>query len=176
MKYINKTLLCLSLSLLLTIVIYRGQALSMSNEEIFNWVARELEIDKDYPMPQIIVVSREKLQIVFRKESAKSYQRWVKEYGENTAKKTMDLYLKEVIGLFIPKAKVIYVGSFMESCKFNSIVAHEMAHYFQVMKDGLINSRAIGFDHIHLSREMQASDIANRYMKAFCGPWGIPLT
>jgi len=174
MKYINKTLLCLSLSLLLTIVIYRGQALSMSDEEIFNWVARELEIDKDYPMPQIIVVSKEKLQIVFRKESEQSYQRWVKQYGENTAKETMDLYLKEVIGLFLPKAKVIYVGSFMEPCRFNSIVAHEITHYFQVMKDGLINPRAIGFDHIHISREMQANDIANRYMKTFCANWAIP--
>ncbi|MEE9612864.1 MAG: hypothetical protein V3W19_16545 [Desulfatiglandales bacterium] len=164
----KKILLCLSLSLLLTTLIYRAPALSMSHEEIFKWVAQELEIEKDYPMPQIIVVSKAELQRVFKKDSEKSYQRWVEEYGENKAKETMDLYLNDLLGLFNPKAKVIYVGSFMEQCKFNSIVAHEITHYFQVLEEGTIDPQSTGFDYTHLFREMQASKIMDMYMKAFC--------
>lgn len=168
MNYMKKTLLCLSLSLLLTTVIYTAPALSMSHEEIFHWVAQELEIEKDYPMPQIIVVSKAELQRVFKKDTEQSYQRWVEEYGENKAKETMDLYLNEVLGLFNPKAKVIYVGSFMEQCKFNSIVAHEITHYFQVLEEGIIDTQSAGFEYIHLFREMQAGKIMDNYMKAFC--------
>lgn len=167
-NHLKKTLLCLSLSLLLTFVIERGEASGMSFEEIFHWVACELEIDKDYPMPQIKVVSKQELQRVFKQESERSYQRWIRRYGENEAKKAMDLYLKEVIGLFVPKLKVIYVGSFMEPCKFNSILAHEITHYFQVMEDGPVDSRSIGFESIHFVREMQANKIANKYIETFC--------
>lgn len=168
MKYMKKTLLCLSLSLFLTTVIYRAPALSMSHEEIFHWVAHELEIEKDYPMPQVMVVSKAELQRVFKKDSEQSYQRWVEEYGENKAKETMDLYLNDLLGLFNPKARVIYVGSFMEQCKFNSIVAHEITHYFQVLEEGTIDTQSDGFEFMHLFREMQAGKIMDEYMKAFC--------
>lgn len=168
MKVFRKSILCMSLSLLLTIVVFKGLALSMSHEEIFSWVARELKIDTDYPMPQINVVPKEELQKVFRKESWRSYKQWVTEYGESQAKKTMDLYLNEVIGLFNPKTKIIYVGNFMEPCNFDSIVAHEIVHYMQVMKDGQVDLQSMGFDSVHFFREMQASNIAKKYMKAFC--------
>jgi predicted SprT family Zn-dependent metalloprotease len=80
----------------------------------------------------------------------------------------MDLYLNDLLGLFNPKAKVIYVGSFMEQCKFNSIVAHEITHYFQVLEEGIIDTQSTGFEYIHLFREMQAGNIMDMYMKAFC--------
>ncbi len=179
MKHVRKTILCLSLTLLLAIVIFRGQALSMSHEvsheEIFNWVAHKLKIDIDYPMPQINVVPKEMLQRVFRKQSALSYKQWVKELGKDEANKTMDMYLKEVIGLFDPKTKIIYVGSFLDPCKFDSIVAHEIVHYLQVMKDGRVNPHSIRFDNVHFLREMQASDIAQKYMKTFCENQESPI-
>ncbi len=54
--------------LLLTTVVFSVPVLSMTNEEIFNWVAREFKIEKDYPMPGIKVVPREELQREFKKE------------------------------------------------------------------------------------------------------------
>jgi hypothetical protein len=38
----------------------------------------------------------------------------------------------------------------------------------QVIKDGKVNPQSIGFDNIHFYREMQASDIAQKYMNTFC--------
>jgi hypothetical protein len=168
MTPMKKTLLCLSLSLILTLVIHRGKALSMSHEEIFNWVSQEIGVDKDYPMPQIRIVSKKELQNVFRKDTEQSYQRWVGKYGEAEAIKTMNLYLKEVIGLFNPKTKVIYVGDFMEPCEFNSIVAHEMTHYLQVMAYGTADSQSDGLDDVYYYRELEASVIGNRYVKTHC--------
>ncbi len=168
MKNMNKILFCLSLLLLQTLLIDNSKALSMSYEEIFIWVTRELEVEKDYPMPQIMIVSKKELLRVFRKDTEQSYQRWVGEYGEAEAIKTMNLYLKEVIGLFNPKTKVIYVGDFMEPCEFNSIVAHEMTHYLQVLEYGTADLESIGFDDVHLFREMQASKIGNEYVKTHC--------
>jgi hypothetical protein len=173
-KNIKKTLLCICLFLTLTIVVNIEQALSMSDQEIFNWVARQLNINKEYPMPKILVVSKEELQDAFKKQTEQSYQRWIKEYGENTAKETMNMYLTEVIGLFNPKSKVIYVGSFMEPCRFKSIVAHEITHYLQVMENGQVELGSALFDNVHFFRELQANGITNDYVKAFCGPWGSP--
>ncbi len=172
MKYRKKPLLCLSLSLLLTIVIFRGLALGMPYEEIFKWVASELKIEKYYPMPQIFVVSKEELQRLFRKDNQKSYGRWVEEYGEDEAKKTMDTYLKGVIGLFNPKTKVIHVGSFIKPCKFDSIVAHEITHYLQVMEEGEKDSQEFGFTEVHFFREMQAYNIGEKYTENLCAQPG----
>lgn len=158
--------------MLLTIVIFRGLALGMPYEEIFNWVANELKIEKYYPMPQIFVVSKKELQRLFRRDNQKSYARWVEEYGEDEAKKTMDTYLKGVIGLFNPKTREIHVGSFIKPCKFGSIVAHEMAHYLQIMEEGEKDYQESGFTEVHFFREMQAYNIAEKYTENLCAQPG----
>ncbi|MDP6180085.1 MAG: hypothetical protein QGG48_09360 [Desulfatiglandales bacterium] len=160
--------MCLSLSFLLTIVMFRGLAFDMPYEEIFKWVASELKIEKYYPMPQIFVVSREELQKLLRKDNQKSYARWIEEYGGDEAKKTMDTYLKGVIGLFNPKTKVIHVESFIKPCNFDSIVAHEMTHYLQVMEEGEKDSQESGFIEVHFFREMQAYNIGEKYTETIC--------
>jgi hypothetical protein len=119
-------------------------------------------------MPQIKLVSKEGLQRLLRKDVEKSYQGWVEEYGEAEAKTAMDLYLKEVIGLFHPETKAIYVGDFMEPCKFNSIVAHEITHYLQDLEDDSIHPPSGELADVHFFREMQASQIENRFVETHC--------
>lgn len=170
MKIVKKNLMCFTFSLLLTTVVFSAPVLSMTKEEIFNWVAVELKMEEDYPMPEIKVVPREELQGEFKKNIENSYQRWVEEYGEITAQETMDRYLSEVIGLFDPKTKIIYVGDFMESCKFDSIVAHEVTHYFQIMKFGRAQPGSMGFEDTHFFREMQAEHIGRKFIEDLCAP------
>lgn len=146
-------------------------AQGMSYETIFKWVYAELKVGKDYQMPDIHRVSRETLQGLFRQHNEKSYKQWVNEFGEDKAKETLNLYLREVIGLFNPKSKVIYVGGFMEPCKFDSIVAHEITHYFQIMEEGTVDSGWEGFGEVKFFREMQAEALGEKYVKTFCeGP------
>jgi hypothetical protein len=145
-----------------------GPALCLSPEEIYNWVANELEIKKDYPMPEIRIVQRKELQTEFRKGSEKSFKRWAGMYGDETASEIMDTYLKEVIGLFNPKAKVIYVGSFMEPCRQESIIAHELTHYFQVMENGTPSIGSYQGDTLRYSQEMKAGKIGNQFRETFC--------
>jgi Zn-dependent peptidase ImmA (M78 family) len=89
-------------------------------------------------------------------------------YGDETASEIMDTYLKEVIGLFNPKAKVIYVGSFMEPCRQESIIAHELTHYFQVMENGTPSIGSYQGDTLRYSQEMKAGKIENQFRETFC--------
>ncbi len=168
MKRPNKILTCSILTLILSVIVHTGTALCLSPEEIFNWVANELEIKNDYPMPEIRIVPKEELQTVFRQGNEKSLKRWAGMYGDETANEIMDQYLKEVIGLFNPKAKVIYVGSFMEPCKRESIIAHEFTHFFQVMENGTPDLGSGDADAVRLFQEMKASKVENEFKKTFC--------
>lgn len=140
-----------------------------SYETIFRWVSAELKIDKEYPMPVIHRVSRETLQELFRQHNEKSYKQWVKDFGEDKAREALNLYLREVIGLFNPESKVIYVGGFMEPCKFDAIVAHEITHYFQIVAEGAVDSGWEGLGEIKFFRELQAEALGEKYVKTFCG-------
>lgn len=169
MKYLNKTLVCLIFSLMLPIFLCASPARGISLEKIFNWVAIELKVKKDYPMPEIRIVPREELQRVFRKATEKSLNRWAGIYGKEEADNIMNQYLKQIIGLFVPKTKVIYVGSFMEPCKQESIIAHEITHYFQFVENGEVGPSKYNADDIHMFRELEASVVEKRFMKTFCG-------
>lgn len=145
-----------------------GVVQATSHKEIFNWVAKQMETDKDYPMPQIKIVSKEELQRVFSKFSEKSVKRWAESLGEEEADRIMARYLNEVIGLFVPETKIIYVGNFLNPCKQSSIVAHEITHYFQCMKHGKIDPHSFNADLIYLGNELEASKIENLFLKTFC--------
>jgi hypothetical protein len=168
MKAANKKLICSILALILSISIPTGSALALSEEEIFRWVANRLEIKIAYEMPEVLLVSREELRRAFIKSNEKSLQRWVGMYGEETASQIMDQYLNEVIGLFDPKTQVIYVGSFLESCRQQSIVAHEFTHYFQVLEYGTPDLDTDDADALRFSQEMQAGKVENEFISTFC--------
>ena len=119
-------------------------------------------------MPAIQYVTKEKLSHVFKKNNERSFKRLASEYGEKKASELMDFYLSEVIGLFIPKTGDLYVGDFIEPCKKESIVAHELTHYFQYMKDGPIDPNSKDAANKHLYNEMQAGNIEKKFMEKFC--------
>ena len=168
MKYGNRILMCLILSMALRLIFYPSQAQGISHEDIFVWVANKLEIEKDYQIPKITIVPREELQRVFLKYNEKSLKRWAGVYGEERANEIMDQYLKEVVGLFNPKNSIIHVGGFLKSCKQESIVAHELAHYFQTEENGTVELQSYGAEEIRLRNEMEAGMIENEFNEKFC--------
>ena len=89
-------------------------------------------------------------------------------YGRDEADRLMVLYLQELIGLFVPDTQRIFVGSFLDTCRLKSIVAHEVTHYFQHMIYGKINPNMYGADQIRLNNEMQAENIEKKFIRMFC--------
>jgi hypothetical protein len=168
-----KFYITITLFSVLTISCFSGTVGASSHEDIFNWVAEKVEVKKDYPMPQIKIVSRTELQRVFSKFSEKSIKKWAETLGEEEADRMMARYLKEVIGLFVPDTKIVYVGSFLESCKQRSIIAHEITHYFQCMTRGKIDPHSFNADLIYLGNELEASKIEKLYLETFCGSQGL---
>ena len=83
-------------------------ALGVSHQKIFEWVGIQLDVNPDYPMPEIRFVSKEEIQNIFKSNTRKSYQRWAEELGKKEANRILDFYLKEVIGLFDPETQNIY--------------------------------------------------------------------
>jgi hypothetical protein len=119
-------------------------------------------------MPEIAIVPRNELQKAFLEGNEKSLKRWAGTYGEEKGNEIMDQYLKEVIGLFNPKTHTIHVGGFLEPCKQESIVAHELAHYFQTAENGTVDLQSRGGGEIRLRNEMEAGMIENEFKETFC--------
>jgi len=154
---------------LVLFILYPLSAIGLTDREIFIWVVDELKIEQQYTMPKTQYVTKEKLQDVFRKATKRSYDRWVKKYGKEKANELLDFYLDEAIGLFIPETCELYIGNFLELCKMESIVAHELTHFLQHMEKGPIDSKRYGAENKLLFREMQAGKIEREYMEKFCG-------
>jgi hypothetical protein len=168
MKHPNKIFIGLILSLMLPTFAYSGPARDISHEEIFTWIATELKVKKGYPMPEIRIVSRQELQRTFRNASEKSLKRWAGIYGREKANQMMIQYLEEIIGLFEPKTNLIYVGGFLKACKQDSIIAHELTHYIQVMEKGEIGPSDYRVDKVRFFRELEASNVEDKFVKTFC--------
>ena len=168
-----KSIVIVIFTLVLPITAFAEPDVYLSHKEIFNWVTTQLKIDENYPMPKIQLISQEKLQSVFRKTNNESFKRWAGKYGEKKANELIEFYLKEVIGLFIPKTCSLFVGDFIEPCKRNSIIAHELTHYFQHVENGPVDSKIKGADQKYFFNEMQAGNIEQKFMEMFCGQPGL---
>jgi hypothetical protein len=147
---------------------YPKPAQGMPIEEIFHWVSQQLKVSTDFPFPQILIIDKKALEILWREKNRRSYQRWVAHYGESKARETMDQLLDELLGLFDPKTKIIYIGNFMGSCKTEAIIAHEITHYLQHMQDGPGDPESEDFDLLYLYREMQADQVEKKFSACFC--------
>ena len=156
------------MSIFLSVILTAAPSMGFTDRDIFTWVSNELNIENQYKMPAIQYVTKENLSHVFKKNNERSFKRWASEYGEKKAAELMDFYLSEVIGLFIPKTGDLYVGDFIEPCKKESIVAHELTHFFQHVKDGPVNPNSKDAANKHLYREMQAGNIEKKFMEKFC--------
>jgi hypothetical protein len=156
------------MSTFLMVMLTAAPTMGFTDKEMFTWVSGELNIENRYKMPAIQYVTKEKLSHVFKKNNERSFKRWTSEYGEEKATELIDFYLCEVIGLFIPKTGDLYVGDFIEPCKKESIVAHELTHFFQHMKDGPVDPNSKDAANKHLYREMQGGNIEKKFMEKFC--------
>jgi len=143
-------------------------AWAISSQEIFTWVKNEFNCTKDYAVPEVKFVSKEELQKIYRRCTEKTCKKWAGRYGEKKANEMLDYYLTEVIGLCIPKTCEIYVGDFLESCKLNATVAHELTHYLQIKEKGPIDPKSKDAQNQYLYNEMQAAAFEKKFVETYC--------
>lgn len=150
------------------ILLWYGQGYCETNEEIYAWTVQQSKVTGTYEMPDIRFVDKEELKAAFKKGSENSYLRWEDEYGTDEAKKIMKEYLEGIVGLFDEKTRIIYVGNFMNQCRQQAVLAHELTHYLQNVTQGRIDPDSYGADNLYMMREWQAYTIEDRFTAAFC--------
>jgi hypothetical protein len=72
-----------------------------------------------------------------------------------------------ILGLFIVETNVIYVRKHLSSCRQAAIVAHEIAHFFQVKTGGRIDKWGGLGNEVGIFRELEAREIETRFQSAF---------
>jgi hypothetical protein len=143
-------------------------AYSQEPIDIYMWVAHEMDIRFIPAIPKIQFVQKEDLQAAFIKANQNAYLRWETEFGQAQAQKFMNTYLNGVVGLFEPQTESIFVFDNLSACRKMAVLAHEITHFFQHIKDGAIDIDAYGADVLHMVRELEAYKIENHYMEIFC--------
>lgn len=141
---------------------------SQTEEEIYAWTLKQMGLDKQIEMPVIRYVDRSELKEVFKRNNRNAYLRWESEYGPDQAEKILKLYLDEIIGLFDIHTDIIYVGSFLYSCRRQAILAHEMTHYLQIRKQGPQPAGWVDMGTLHATREMEAYKVEEIFTRTFC--------
>lgn len=142
---------------------------AVTPEQIFIWVSRHMHIEYADNMPEVKYVEKQELQQIFQVSSRNSLEKWRKDHGEKEAGIIMANYLDRVLGLFIPETQIIYVGNHLPPCEQQSILAHEITHYFQNLRDGPITLGKYGAEDRIMFREMEAYQIASKFKELFCG-------
>lgn len=158
----------LPLLMLPLLLLYSDRTHTGDTTEIFHWVARQMKIDDPGRMPIVRYVSRQRLCTVFEKNNHRSYLRWRARYGELQAQKMLIQYLLNIIGLYDPDTDTIYVAQEIYACKKRSILAHEMAHFFQYQRDAATMKPEATAYAQRLQRETQAHQIEYLYLQAHC--------
>lgn len=167
-KLLPKWRLRFLITLILLIIFAPGVGYCLSEEEIFEWVANRMEIYEQYPMPQIQTVDKAGIQAAFIQGNKNSFLRWKIEYGQDKAEKILNDYLNEIVGLFNGRDQTIYVGSFIDPCKQQAVLAHEFVHYYQHMTKGAIEAGAFQEDIRRFAREIEAYSIEQELMEVLC--------
>lgn len=169
MERFSKRRRCLLTMLILPLVLlYPGPTPTEDSAAIFHWVAHQIKIDNPGRMPRVRYVSRQKLRTVFEKNNHRSYLRWRARYGELQAQKMLTQYLRNIMGMYNPDTDTIYVAQEIYACKKRSILAHEMAHFFQYQRGAAIKQPEAAAYAQRLQREAQAHQIEYLYFQAHC--------
>lgn len=161
---IRKAVLLASLVFLLC----AGHAYSSSTNDIFHWVAIQLDTVFDGNVPEIKTVDKPTLKSVFQKNNRKSFLRWQARYGKLEAQRIMSIYLREIIGLFDPKSNTIYIADWLDPCRHQSTLAHEATHFFQYKTRELENQTEISAANQRLRWEIEAHQIEQRFIELHC--------
>ena len=139
-----------------------------SSEEIFQWVASQMNIEYTGNMMEIRFVDKEKLCAVFTRNNRKSYRRWRARYGVLQAQRILDIYLVELVGLFDPETSIVYVADSLNPCRQQSVVAHEIAHFFQYRTRQITDQSESAAATRRLHWEIEAHQIENRFVQLHC--------
>lgn len=148
----------------------------MNDDAIALWAADQFNLSQPFEMPVVHYVDKATLGLAFEVGNKQSYFRWQEEYGVEKADEMMEEFLNNIVGLFNEKSQIIYVGNFIDPCSQQAIFAHEMVHYFQHLKDGVVPAGSYGADMERFRREMQAYDIEGKFRAAFCEEDKDPAT
>lgn len=136
--------------------------------QIFSWVSQQMDISDAGPLPAVLYVDKAGLQDAFSKANHNTFKRWEVSFGTPRAREFWSLYLQELVGMFDPETTTIYIGRFLEPCRREAILAHEITHYLQQLRDGRIETGTRGAENIQLRREMQAGRMEQLYSELFC--------
>lgn len=148
-----------------------GLGNDLNTDAVFSWTARQMNIVDHYELrpPAVRAVSKETLRKRFIAGSADSLKRWQSIYGKERAHQIMEKYLVDIVGMFDPKAQVIYVGQFLSPCRQQAVLAHELVHFFQHLNILAAAIEAYDPDAVKMIREMEAYQIQRRFMSQNCG-------
>ena len=160
--------------LLLSLSFWTATCFAATPEQIFIWVSRQLKIEYVYDMPEVQYVGKQQLQSVFQDFSRRSYEEWQVNHGEEQARIIMANYLDRVVGFFHPATQTIYVGDYLAPCLKQSVLAHEITHYFQHLISGPIDMKGYGADDRRMFREMEAYLMGNKFKDLFCNSDDAP--
>ena len=164
---ITKTFRLIVLTIL-PLVLLSTNAYCISPEQIYTWVARQMNIEHVDRMPEVTYVDKAELQQIFRDFSSKSYAQMASDHGKDYAEEVMGLYLDNIVGLFHPETKAIFVGEFLDPCRRQAVLAHELMHYLQDKVEGRINNNEYRADEKRMVREMQAGKLERKFEETFC--------
>jgi len=152
MKY--KFLITLIAFLVLLSISFSVEA--FEHEEIFAWVADRLGITPGEERPLIIQMGEEELKEQFLINAEKSLKRLRESmirmgWGISETDEYIDSLVDDVAGFLTKKDGVIYIKDSLAPCYKDSIVAHEIAHFFQ-HKYNLMREEVREFQAIHIER------------------------
>jgi hypothetical protein len=150
-------------------VLTAGNGFCQSEEEIFIWTGKAFGVDANITMPEVHWVGQVDLQNVFVKNNQAAYMRWQNKHGVAQAREIMDQYLSDIVGLYSPKTNIVYVGTFLDACRKEAILAHEFTHFFQQFYEGEVTGWGEESEAtMRMVREMEAYKIESLYQQILC--------
>jgi hypothetical protein len=174
MRTINRSFRNVGQALMLSMCLAAGighPAEASEIEDIYLYVAGEMAVEKVPDPPQVYFVDKDALRAAFQENIHAAYMRWKAQYGEDQARRAMHRYLQELVGLFVPHSRTIYVDATLPACRRRAALAHEFCHFFQYIMEGVINQDQYREDILYMIREMRAYKLEHQYMAAYCaGP------
>ena len=160
--------------LMASAILTPGIGYCLSDEEIFAWVANQLDINETYSMPTVNLVDKQGIQKAFVEGNRNGYMRWENQYGKDKADEILKVYLDEIVGLFNEKSRSIFVATFMSPCRQQAVLAHEFVHFFQYVTEGPVVPGTFQEDIARMTREMKAYAIEKRFEEYVCQEDNLP--
>lgn len=159
--------------LFIFIMLCSGNSFALTNEDVLNFVAKEMNIEYqagDVLSLKIYFVDQKILKSEFDKINKRTFHLLSAKYGTETAKGIISKIYNNINGIFNPNTNTIYIRKSLTGCRKYSILAHEMAHFFQFnIKNTPAEIKNIPRHIICKTREVEAYNIEKRFLEIYCG-------